>query len=127
MLKKLARDLAYAIDGMNIVQYKAGDDIEVLDHHVNGLSDYFASDGAKLETKVIDDKTIDAGTNIVTDEKPADEPAKTDEPAADANPERTKVVIMPAEGTKVTREQRPDSAAAFAGRVGLTRGVGGQE
>ena len=40
---------------------------------------------------------------------------------------RTKVVIMPAEGTKVTREQRPDSAAAFAGRVGLTRGVGGQE
>lgn len=59
------------------------------------------------------------------DELSVDGPARI--AIAEKSGRRTKVVVMPADGTKVTRAQPRETASTFAGRMGLTRGVGDQE
>jgi hypothetical protein len=59
------------------------------------------------------------------DELSIDGPARI--AIAEKSGRRTKVVVVPEEGTKVTRSTPSETASTFAGRMGLTRGVGGKE
>lgn len=102
MLKKLAFDLSYSIDGINIIQFKAGGDIEVLDHHVKGLANYFVPEPPAIENEIVvsasalAEQTIEQTTEQTTEPTSEQTTEPTSEPLVDTNPERTKVVIIDA-------------------------------
>lgn len=104
MLKKLARELKYSLDGITVVSHNAGEEVEIRDENVSGLDaeGYFEAETKVITTFETTSAVVQESHPSVVDSQPQNpEPAPSDQQGSDAkpkdeHPERTAVEIIDA-------------------------------